>query len=86
MIDAVTKTTPAYLETEESRQEFRRRIREVTRKPTQRNSKDRKDGWLFVDKPVALPVGEAGDVVAKDDQGSLSQRVWEFLDNYCHIL
>jgi len=84
-IDAVTKTTPRYLETEESRQDFTRKIREVTRKPTQRKRKDRKDGWLLVDKPVAVPVGEERDVGATDDQGSLRQRVWDFLDTYCPI-
>ena len=89
-MDAVTKTAPPYLETKESRQDFIRKIREVTTKPTQRKKKDREDEWQLVpgprDKPVTVPVGESCGVVATDDQGSLRERIRDFLDTYCHIL
>ena len=88
MIDAVPKTS-RYLQTEESRQDFIRKIREVTRKPTQKKRKEPEDEWLLVpephDKQVTVPVEETRDTVT-GDQGSLRERIWNFYDTYCHIL
>jgi len=87
-IDAITKTTAPYLHTKESREDFQRKIKEAMRKPTQKKRKTRKEDWVVVpsDKPVAVPVGETRDVVATGEQGSLSDRIWDFLDTYCRIL
>ncbi|XP_068683041.1 uncharacterized protein [Montipora foliosa] len=89
-IDGIVKTTPPYLQTAESREDLTRKIKKATTKPTKSGRKSQQDGWEFLDvpgydEPVTVAVGDTQHQDANTD-GSLRERVFDFITTYCTIL